>query len=63
MVVMKYCDESENQQWHVRDGGLIQHEKINVCLDSRNSQQNGVTAERCNSALDTQRWRFSNKLS
>lgn len=63
MVVMKYCDESENQQWVMRDGGLLQHSKINVCLDSRLVTERGITAERCNSALETQQWRFMSDLS
>lgn len=46
MIVMKMCDDSENQQWRFRDGGLFQHTKLNVCLDSRYAQTNGVTAER-----------------
>lgn len=63
MVVMKYCDESENQLWSMRDGGLLQHTKLNVCLDSRTVQDHGITAERCNSALDTQQWKFMSTLS
>lgn len=62
-VIMKYCDESENQQWVQRDGGLLQHSKLNVCLDSRYVTERGVTAERCNSALDTQQWQFMSDLS
>jgi polypeptide N-acetylgalactosaminyltransferase len=61
MVVMKYCDDSENQQWHMREGGLLQHDKLNVCLDSVYVKDRGVTAERCNSALETQRWRLYSK--
>uniref|UniRef100_A0A182PTI8 Polypeptide N-acetylgalactosaminyltransferase n=1 Tax=Anopheles epiroticus TaxID=199890 RepID=A0A182PTI8_9DIPT len=56
-VLMKYCDDSENQQWHLKDGGLIQHRKINVCLDSRHMKERGITAERCNSALESQHWK------
>lgn len=64
LVVMKYCDESENQQWTMRDGGLLQHKKLNVCLDSIwvQEQDKGITAERCNSALDTQQWKFITNL-
>lgn len=62
-VVMKVCDETmENQWWRLRDGGLLQHTKMNVCLDSRYIHEQGVTAERCNSALDSQRWRFVSKF-
>jgi polypeptide N-acetylgalactosaminyltransferase len=63
MVVMKYCDESENQQWLMKDSGLLQHSKINVCLDSTWVQDRGITAERCNSALETQQWKFATTLS
>lgn len=63
MVVQKYCDESENQQWTMRDGGLLQHSKLNVCLDSTWAQDRGITAERCNSALETQHWKFMSNLS
>ncbi|CRL00839.1 CLUMA_CG014090, isoform A [Clunio marinus] len=65
MVVMKYCDDSENQQWVVKNinhEGLIKHSKLNVCLDSTWVQGKGITAERCNSALDTQQWRFISNL-
>lgn len=62
-VVMKVCDEQmENQLWRLRDGGLLQHTKMNVCLDSRYIQEQGITAERCNSVLDSQRWRFVSKF-
>lgn len=62
-VVMRVCDDTENQMWKLRDGGLIQHAKMNVCLDTRYVQQRGVTAERCNSGIDSQRWRFVQKFS
>lgn len=62
-VVMRVCDDTENQMWKLRDGGLIQHAKMNVCLDTRYVQQRGVTAERCNSGIDSQRWRFVRKYS
>ncbi|XP_011207694.2 polypeptide N-acetylgalactosaminyltransferase 2 [Bactrocera dorsalis] len=57
-VVMKECDSSENQRWTLREGGFLRHNKLNVCLDSRDQQEHGVTAQRCNSALETQRWKF-----
>ncbi|KAJ6646890.1 Polypeptide N-acetylgalactosaminyltransferase 2 [Pseudolycoriella hygida] len=62
-IVMRVCDDTENQMWKLRDGGLIQHAKLNVCLDTRYVQQRGVTAERCNSGIDSQRWRFVQKYS
>lgn len=60
-VTMQLCDESENQKWEMRDGGLLKHAKMNVCLDTRYVHELGVTAERCNSGLDSQRWQFANK--
>ncbi|XP_017014118.2 polypeptide N-acetylgalactosaminyltransferase 2 [Drosophila takahashii] len=57
-VVLKACDDSENQRWIMREGGLVRHYKINVCLDSRDQSQQGVSAQHCNSALGTQRWSF-----
>ncbi|XP_058455438.1 polypeptide N-acetylgalactosaminyltransferase 2-like [Malaya genurostris] len=61
IAVLKYCDESANQQWYRREGDLIQHSKINVCLDSRYAKEKGITAERCNSALESQHWKFFTK--
>ncbi|KAM7354077.1 polypeptide N-acetylgalactosaminyltransferase 2 isoform 2-T4 [Cochliomyia hominivorax] len=58
-VVMKLCDDSENQKWVLREGGFIRHHKLNVCLDSRDHTEIGVSAQRCNSALETQRWLFT----
>lgn len=62
-VVMRICDDTENQQWKLRDGGLLQHTKMNTCLDTRYVQERGITAERCNSGLETQRWRFVQSLT
>lgn len=58
-VVMKLCDDSENQKWVLREGGFIRHQKLNVCLDARDHTEIGVSAQRCNSALETQRWLFT----
>ncbi|XP_013105881.2 polypeptide N-acetylgalactosaminyltransferase 2 [Stomoxys calcitrans] len=58
-VIMKLCDDSENQKWVLREGGFIRHHKLNVCLDSRDHTEIGVSAQRCNSALETQRWLFT----
>jgi len=60
-IIMKFCDESDNQKWQQKDGGLIQHDKYNLCLDSRFVQDKGLTVEKCNSGLFTQRWRFMEK--
>ncbi|EDW63960.1 polypeptide N-acetylgalactosaminyltransferase 2 [Drosophila novamexicana] len=58
-VVLKSCDDTENQRWIMRDGGLVKHNKINVCLDSRDHNEQGISAQGCNSALSTQRWAFT----
>ncbi|KNC24622.1 Polypeptide N-acetylgalactosaminyltransferase 2 [Lucilia cuprina] len=58
-VVMKLCDDSENQKWILREGGFIRHHKLNVCLDARDHTEIGVSAQRCNSVLETQRWLFT----
>lgn len=63
LVIMRVCDESDNQRWELREGGLLKHSKSNVCLDTRYVQERGITAEACNSGLDTQYWRFVNKHS
>lgn len=44
MIVMRFCDDSENQKWELHDGGLVRHSKMNVCLDTRFVQDMGVTA-------------------
>lgn len=62
-VVLKFCDDSENQMWKLREGGFIQHAKMNICLDSLYVHERGITAERCNTELETQRWQFVNKFS
>lgn len=63
VVIMRLCDDSENQRWELREGGLLKHIKSNVCLDTRYVQERGITAENCNSGLDTQYWRFASKNS
>lgn len=62
IVIMHTCDESEGQRWEMRDSGLIRHSKTNVCLDTRYAHDRGITAEFCNSGLDSQYWQFANKL-
>lgn len=62
IVIMHTCDESESQRWEMRDSGLIKHSKMNLCLDTRYAHDRGITAEYCNSGLDSQYWQFANKL-
>lgn len=63
-VVMKFCDDSENQEWRIREGNFLQHTKLNICLDTKFSiERGGITAERCNSALDSQRWQFDTRVA
>lgn len=63
IVIMRMCDDSENQRWELREGGLLKHIKSNICLDTRYVQERGITAEVCNSGLDSQYWRFVTKRS
>lgn len=63
VVIMNECDEDENQRWELTEGGLIKHSKSNLCLDTRYVQERGITAEICNSGLDTQYWRFEDRHS
>ncbi|XP_031623342.1 polypeptide N-acetylgalactosaminyltransferase 2 isoform X2 [Contarinia nasturtii] len=63
VVMMRVCDDNENQRWELREGGILKHSKSNVCLDTRYVQEHGITAELCNSGLDTQYWRFVTKHS
>ncbi|XP_045480487.1 polypeptide N-acetylgalactosaminyltransferase 2-like [Harmonia axyridis] len=59
-VVMRVCDGSDHQKWHrIEPGGLIRHAKYPLCLDSRLNDVRGITAERCNSASDSQKWQLT----
>lgn len=56
-VIMRICDGSDGQKWRLLEpGGLLKHSRLPLCLDSRNSDVRGITAEKCNSMLETQRW-------
>ncbi|KAJ3657448.1 hypothetical protein Zmor_009251 [Zophobas morio] len=59
-VVMRICDGSDSQKWHlIEPGGLLRHSRFPLCLDSRYTDVKGITAERCNSNLETQRWKLT----
>lgn len=59
-IVMRICDGSDNQKWHlIEPGGLLRHSRFPLCLDSRYTDVKGITAERCNSNLETQRWKLT----
>ncbi|CAH1100559.1 unnamed protein product, partial [Psylliodes chrysocephalus] len=61
-VVMRICDGSEEQKWHVIEpGGLLRHGKYPLCLDSRHSESRGITAERCSSSLNSQKWQLTGR--
>ncbi|KAJ8926418.1 hypothetical protein NQ314_021206, partial [Rhamnusium bicolor] len=61
-VVMRICDGSDSQKWHlIEPGGLLRHSRYPLCLDTRYTDVRGITAERCNSSLETQRWQLSSK--
>ncbi|KAL6435097.1 hypothetical protein ACFW04_005297 [Cataglyphis niger] len=59
-LLMQICDGSENQKWRHLEGGLIRHTRIPVCIDSRYHAQRGITAEKCDSNAETQRWHLYN---
>ncbi|XP_003699412.1 polypeptide N-acetylgalactosaminyltransferase 2 isoform X1 [Megachile rotundata] len=59
-LLMQICDGSENQKWRHLEGGLIRHSRIPVCVDSRYHAQRGITAEKCDSNAETQRWHLYN---
>lgn len=59
-VVMRICDGSDSQKWHlIEPGGLLRHSRYPLCLDTKYTNIKGVTVERCNSNLETQRWQLS----
>ncbi|XP_060530797.1 polypeptide N-acetylgalactosaminyltransferase 2-like [Cylas formicarius] len=58
--VMRICEGSDFQRWQlIQPGGLIRHAKYPLCLDTRDNDIRGVTVERCNSAIETQRWQLA----
>nr|CAH7721745.1 unnamed protein product [Callosobruchus chinensis]CAH7736805.1 unnamed protein product [Callosobruchus chinensis] len=58
-VLMKICDGNDNQKWKlIQPGGMIRHAKYPLCLDSRYARYKGIVAERCNSAIESQRWQI-----
>ncbi|KAK0175061.1 hypothetical protein PV327_008845 [Microctonus hyperodae] len=59
-LLMQMCDGSENQKWRHLEGGLIRHSRIPVCMDSRFHAQRGITAEKCDSNTQSQRWHLYN---
>lgn len=59
-VIMRVCDGSDNQKWrYVETGGLLKHLRLPLCLDSRYSDVKGITAEKCNTNIETQRWQLT----
>ncbi|KAL1509313.1 hypothetical protein ABEB36_004075 [Hypothenemus hampei] len=55
--IMRICDNSESQHWHfIHPGGLIRHIRYPLCLDTRFNDVRGVTVEKCNSGIETQKW-------
>lgn len=62
LVEMKVCDESENQEWLLSEGGLFQNSKWDVCLDSKYAREKGITVERCSIVVETQHWNITNHV-
>ncbi|KAL1139494.1 hypothetical protein AAG570_006478, partial [Ranatra chinensis] len=63
-VLMNPCQNAIEQKWVQKSkGGLIKHARLMLCLDSRNVQQMGVTAERCDSRSPSQQWHYNHSAS
>ncbi|XP_072382703.1 polypeptide N-acetylgalactosaminyltransferase 2 isoform X2 [Diabrotica undecimpunctata] len=61
-VIMRICDGSVEQKWHlIAPDGLLRNSKYPLCLDSRFTDTKGITAERCSSSLDSQRWQLTGR--
>ncbi|XP_031340593.1 polypeptide N-acetylgalactosaminyltransferase 2-like [Photinus pyralis] len=59
-VIMRICDGSDSQKWkYMESGSLLKHSKLPLCLDSRYTDIKGITAEKCNPNLETQRWQLA----
>ncbi|KAK5643567.1 hypothetical protein RI129_007412 [Pyrocoelia pectoralis] len=59
-VIMRICDGSDNQKWkYIESGSLLKHSKLPLCLDSRFTDIKGITVEKCNPNLETQRWQLA----
>ncbi|XP_018331841.1 polypeptide N-acetylgalactosaminyltransferase 2 [Agrilus planipennis] len=56
-VVMKVCENYENQKWRYDSNtGLMKHLKVPLCLDSIFTNTKGITVESCNPSVETQQW-------
>ncbi|XP_022913493.1 polypeptide N-acetylgalactosaminyltransferase 2 [Onthophagus taurus] len=56
-IIMRICDGSDPQKWRlVEPGGLLKHVRLPLCLDSKFNEVRGITAEKCNTNLNSQRW-------
>lgn len=56
-VTMKACDGSDAQKWSlVEPGGLLRHFVLPLCLDSKYSDVQGLTVQRCNTQSRSQQW-------
>ncbi|KAK9739604.1 Glycosyl transferase family 2 [Popillia japonica] len=63
-VIMRICDGSDNQKWrYLMPDGLLKHTRLPLCLDSRYNDVRGITAERCNSHVESQRWTLAGSTS
>ncbi|XP_057656640.1 polypeptide N-acetylgalactosaminyltransferase 2-like isoform X1 [Diorhabda carinulata] len=61
-VIMRICDGSDEQKWHlISPDGLLRNSRYPLCLDSRYTDVRGITAERCSSSLETQRWQLTER--
>lgn len=59
-IIMRICDGSDNQKWkYLEQNGVLKHSRLSLCLDSRYSDIKGITAEKCNSHIETQKWQLT----
>lgn len=63
VLVMKSCQNSSDQKWiQLSKTGLIKHSILNLCVDSKLSQDRGLIADKCDSSAPSQQWEYASKL-
>lgn len=62
-VIMQKCENSNGQIWkHVTNNGLLRSSLGNLCLDSKNIHEGGLTVEKCDSSSPTQQFTYASKV-
>nr|XP_018901393.1 PREDICTED: polypeptide N-acetylgalactosaminyltransferase 2-like [Bemisia tabaci] len=63
VLVMKTCQHSSDQKWiQLSKTGLIKHSILNLCIDSKHSQNRGLIVDKCDSSATSQQWEYVSKL-